>query len=724
MVIAPSAPLTDQDHPDVVAARRDRALVKAHRHGDTEAFAGIVQAYHDMLLGQARRQLGDPYDAEDALQETLLRAYRGLDRFGVGGDWRLGAWLTRIMANVCADQRARRAASAALADRLGPGSSSGGDVGDLASDPVALAAVRQALGRLPASQRQAFVLRAVDDLSFADIADQLGISEDNARARVQRARTALRHALDHSVATALGVVPVALGTAWRATVHAVLRPAAHRAAAKSGAAAGPGLSSGLGSGAAGPLSSGAGQAAAGASGVVAGAPTVVSSGAQLVNQVAGQVIASPAGQLLLTTASASSGSGGGRSALVLGLAASVATAGALSLPPTAAPAARRPAPRAQVVAPVASTAGPAAGSAVTSTASSATTGASQSSSEGSLPVSTAAPTGPSGSGGGSATGNTPAPATPSWVLAATSLAAGASATSAGGNVGTSGAGTSAGSSPGTTASGSTSSSAVASVLPAGSCASVAGFPGITSTSDPAATGSASVVRMLDTGAVNLTRIGPDPSFGTTADLTANGVDETSPLQVAVGACLATTGSMLAVDLTGSAGTEVQLVGSLLSASPTNPSTPSAGSTYLFSGTVNPYAGISVDGSLPWGLPDQFVAELQVLEPANTAELTVAFMLPAGATLAPSTTAIAAGNAAAGTGTQSSSSDAGASSASDTGSASIASGSSSSSPAGTSTSASSTGTGTGSQDSTSSAPTSSSDPTGTTSAGSSESASGT
>jgi hypothetical protein len=170
------------------------------------------------------------------------------------------------------------------------------------------------------------------------------------------------------------------------------------------------------------------------------------------------------------------------------------------------------------------------------------------------------------------------------------------------------------------------------VLPAGSCASVTGFPGVTTDTSVAPIGSATVQRTLDTGAVNLAAIGPDPSFGTDAPLTANGVDETGPLQVAVGACLATTGSTLAVDLTGAAGTEVQLVGSLLSATPTDASTPSAGATYLFAGAVNPYAGISVDGSLPWGLPDQFVAELQVAEPANTAELTVAFMLPDGGTI--------------------------------------------------------------------------------------------
>lgn len=655
MVIAPIAPPTEQDHPDLVAARRDHALVAAHRRGDGEAFAAIVGTYHAMLLHQARRQLGDPQDAEDAVQETLLRAYRGLDGFGTGGDWRLGAWLTRIMANVCTDQRRRRAASSALAVRLGPGTYSSGDAGELASDPVALAAVTTALRRLPATQRQAFVLRAVDDLSFADIADQLGISEDNARARVQRARTALRHALDNSVATALAAVPLAVAGAWRASLRSVLRPLAHRLPGETPAGSrvlAPGLS-------AGPVATGTARAAAGAPGVVAGSSSsILATGSQLVNQVAGQVAASPAGQLLMSTASATSGSGGGRSALVLGLAASVATAGALTLPPAAAPPAHRSAPRAQVAAPIVAPTGSSTSSSVSSP--------SASSSESAVATDPGPGTGTaSGGGAGSdptagttSLGSTATTAvTPAWVLAATALAGKATTTPGTGTTPGSGAGSSSGSgsaisgtggsgsatsgsgSSGSATSGSTTSTAKASVLPAGSCASVAGFPGVTTDTNVAPIGSATVQRTLDTGTVNLAAIGPDPSFGTDVPLTANGVDETGPLQVAVGACLATAGSTLAVDLTGTAGTEVQLVGSLLSATPTDASTPSAGATYLFAGTVNPYAGISVDGSLPWGLPDQFVAELQVAEPANTAELTVAFMLPDGGTINPDPTTV-------------------------------------------------------------------------------------
>ncbi|MGH3026825.1 MAG: RNA polymerase sigma factor, partial [Gaiellaceae bacterium] len=84
------------------------ALVRAHRDGDPDAFAEIVRLHYRPLLSIARRQLGGTVDAEDALQETFLRAFLALDRFGGTGEWRLGAWLRTILLRVCADIPERR----------------------------------------------------------------------------------------------------------------------------------------------------------------------------------------------------------------------------------------------------------------------------------------------------------------------------------------------------------------------------------------------------------------------------------------------------------------------------------------------------------------------------------------------------------------------------------------------------------------------------------------
>ncbi len=651
MVIATSTPGVER-----CDSERDRCLVQAHWAGDREAFAGIVELYHGMLLRQARRQLGDPLDAEDAVQDTLLRAYRGLDHFGARGDWRLGAWLTRIMANVCTDQRTRRAASARLTSIIvdEPPAS---DAGDLASDPVALAAVRHALGHLPSSQRQAFVLRTVDDLSYTDIADQLGITEDNARVRVQRARKALRHALDDvgAVARVFAAAPVTAAAALRAWRSAPRSPGHGRLAGDTAATSLRGTVASNGA-----LASGSSAAS-----------SLTPAGS--LSQIVGQIAATPAGQVAMSAATTTAGSG--KSALTLGLAASVATAGALTLPPRSTPSTRHQAQTQTHVT------GHAAQPQVSAAAATGVPGASApdgASSTGAANVADTATSSASTSGGSgtSAVGaaNDLSATVPPWVAAAAALtvaphpvATGAvspasdtsAATGTAATTGTTPAVPPAGgaSAGGTTAgSGSPRPTTGTGVLPPGSCASVAGFPGVTAGANIPAIGTATIQSMLDTGAIDLSTVQPNPTFGTSTTLSLDGVSTGRAMQVAVGTCLATSGSTLAVDLTDAVGNEAQLVGSLLSAAPAhNPpgASGTAGATtgtsapnnvvYLFSGVVHPYAGDSVDGALPWGLPNDFVAELQVDEPSNTAQLVVAFMQPtpessAGTSGAPTATA--------------------------------------------------------------------------------------
>ena len=84
----------------------DKELVAAHQAGDTEAFEELVREYRPTLFAHGRRKLFCDDAAEDAVQETLVRAYRALPKFN--GEYRLGPWLHRIMANVCIDDVNRR----------------------------------------------------------------------------------------------------------------------------------------------------------------------------------------------------------------------------------------------------------------------------------------------------------------------------------------------------------------------------------------------------------------------------------------------------------------------------------------------------------------------------------------------------------------------------------------------------------------------------------------
>ena len=163
---------------------------------DPDVFAELVRTYQPALFGHALRRLHDRAAAEDAVQETFVRAYRAMPRIDAG--CHMGPWLHRIMANVCIDEANRRRREAEKLDRV---SSQPDAVAQVPDVEVQLgfefdeAPVRRALGSLSPSYREALALRFVHELDYDEMAEVAGVSEANARARVSRARTAMRVAL-------------------------------------------------------------------------------------------------------------------------------------------------------------------------------------------------------------------------------------------------------------------------------------------------------------------------------------------------------------------------------------------------------------------------------------------------------------------------------------------------------------------------------------------------
>jgi RNA polymerase sigma-70 factor (ECF subfamily) len=174
----------------------DRELVAAHRAGDGDAFDELVREHRSSLHRHARRKLMCDAAAEDAVQETLVRAYRALPKFD--GEYRLGPWLHRIMANVCIDEANRRRRDGDKANKLAAqpniriDAPSVEDELGLGYDDVQLDA---ALRDLSDPHREALFLRFVDELDYDQVAEMAGVSEQNARARVSRARNAMKLAL-------------------------------------------------------------------------------------------------------------------------------------------------------------------------------------------------------------------------------------------------------------------------------------------------------------------------------------------------------------------------------------------------------------------------------------------------------------------------------------------------------------------------------------------------
>jgi RNA polymerase sigma-70 factor (ECF subfamily) len=171
-------------------------LVVAARDGDQLAFEQLVTATYAGTYPLAYRLTGDEEDARDVVQESYLRAFRGLKRFR--GDAQFTTWLYRITANCASTHLGRR--SRHRHDELLDDSPIAETNPDL--DPQArndASALRDrlnvALRQLPPRLRAVVVLRDVYDLPHEAIAAELGISESAAKVRLHRARRKLREHL-------------------------------------------------------------------------------------------------------------------------------------------------------------------------------------------------------------------------------------------------------------------------------------------------------------------------------------------------------------------------------------------------------------------------------------------------------------------------------------------------------------------------------------------------
>jgi len=183
----------------------DRTLVEQHRAGDPDAFRRIVSRHHRSLYSNALRRLGDPNAAEDAVQDAFLRAFRNIEHFD--GDYHLDAWLHRIVTNTCHDIGRRRGRDTRLFDRACTEVEVAVAPADEGLDATPREQITEALDSLPESYREVLVLRFVDELSYADVAEQAGISEENARARVSRGRNMLKRMLTSTSALIVWAIP-------------------------------------------------------------------------------------------------------------------------------------------------------------------------------------------------------------------------------------------------------------------------------------------------------------------------------------------------------------------------------------------------------------------------------------------------------------------------------------------------------------------------------------
>lgn len=180
---------------DRLAGLADEALLVLYRQGDPHAARALTERLVPGLLGYATRLLGERSEAEDAVQDAMLRLWRAAPEGRAGAPW-LRAWLFRVVGNLCIDRhrRARRRPALPLEGAAEPeGRAAAGE--ELALQAERMRALDAALAALPDRQRQAVVLRHIEGMTNPEIADILQIGVAAVESLTARGKRALAAAL-------------------------------------------------------------------------------------------------------------------------------------------------------------------------------------------------------------------------------------------------------------------------------------------------------------------------------------------------------------------------------------------------------------------------------------------------------------------------------------------------------------------------------------------------
>lgn len=169
-------------------------LISRARGGDREAFGALVEQYRDNVYRLAYRMCGNAYDADEAAQEAFVAAWRALPNFR--GDAKFSTWLYRLTTNAAIDVMRREKRHQTVGD---------GEMVDLADDADSpqetverteqQEAVQKALATLSEEYREVLLLRYMEELDYAEIAEVLQLPSGTVKSRINRAKAALKAAL-------------------------------------------------------------------------------------------------------------------------------------------------------------------------------------------------------------------------------------------------------------------------------------------------------------------------------------------------------------------------------------------------------------------------------------------------------------------------------------------------------------------------------------------------
>ena len=184
--------------------RVDKQILELAQAGDMNAFSMVVESCADQLYTLAFRFLGNGPEAEDAVQETLLRVYTNLPRYD--GRFKFTTWVYRIATNVCIDRLRKRKLESSLDADRDDGDTEGSDWYDrlpgYSPTPEeellrqeTSNEVQRALADLPPTYQSVLILRYIQELSLQEISDIVHLPITTIKTRIHRGREAMKQLL-------------------------------------------------------------------------------------------------------------------------------------------------------------------------------------------------------------------------------------------------------------------------------------------------------------------------------------------------------------------------------------------------------------------------------------------------------------------------------------------------------------------------------------------------
>ena len=176
---------------------QERALIEAAAGGDPAAFEKLMRMHEGKMYAVALRMCASREDAQDCMQEAMIRAYRAIENFRFQSSF--STWIYRITMNTCLDElRRRKVRQATSLDALldaGWAPSGGESPEGHAMQQDRRRALEGAIHALPEDMRAAIVLRDIQGYSYDEIADILSVNVGTIKSRISRGREKLREIL-------------------------------------------------------------------------------------------------------------------------------------------------------------------------------------------------------------------------------------------------------------------------------------------------------------------------------------------------------------------------------------------------------------------------------------------------------------------------------------------------------------------------------------------------